>query len=149
MKTTQKRNKMVEWLNAENMHEASKRWLSELNFAKVEHLFLDDLIKSYTLQLIDTKHFSESKNIREQLVKIEKKINLLIRVINTHEKKLNVMVDAIEQPELEDFYKKEHRDLIIKMSRFSKQYNALKTNLFDVIRTIMKEGKQGRLIDKL
>lgn len=149
MKTTQKHKKMVEWLSAENMHDASKRWLSELNFAKVEHLFFDDLMKSYTLQLTDSKHFSESSVVREELIKIEKKINLLIRVIRTHEKKLSVIVDVIEQPELEEDYKKEHQDLILKMSEFSKQYTALKTKLFDAIRSVMKEGKQGRLIDKL
>ena len=149
MKTTQTHNKMVEWFNAENMHDASKQWLSELNFAKVEHLFFDDLMKSYILQLIDSKHIAESKDLRERLVKLEKKINLLLRVVQTHEKKLKVMVDAIDQPQLEEAYKNEHRELILKISEFSKEYQTLKSNLFDIIRNIIKEGKQARFIDKL
>jgi hypothetical protein len=49
------------------MHNNSKEWLSELNFIKDEHLFLEGLIKSFTLQLVDKNHFSENKKLLIQL----------------------------------------------------------------------------------
>ncbi|NNK40881.1 MAG: hypothetical protein HKP45_09540, partial [Winogradskyella sp.] len=62
MSTFNTNPKMVEWLNADEMHDASKKWLSELEFVADEQLFFDDLIKSYTLQLIDSKYFNKSQS---------------------------------------------------------------------------------------
>lgn len=147
MKTTQAHAKMVEWLSADDMHEASKLWLSELRFAKDEYAFFDDLVKSYTLQLIDTKHFPESQKIIDGLIKIEKKTDLLIEAIKTHENELEIMVDAINQPKEEEAYKREHRNLIVIMSEFQKEYRTFKTKLFKLIKTVIKEGKQKRLLE--
>ena len=61
MKVVKKSPVYVEWLNAELMHEESVKWLSELKFIKDEEHFFEDLIKLFTLQLIDSKNFSKSK----------------------------------------------------------------------------------------
>lgn len=63
MKTKHINPKFVEWFSAEVMHENSNEWLSELGYINDELLFFNDLIKSYTLQLIGSKHFNESKKI--------------------------------------------------------------------------------------
>ena len=52
MKNMYTKANYVEWLSAEVMHEASRKWLSELRFIKDEQLFFDDLINSYTNHLI-------------------------------------------------------------------------------------------------
>ncbi len=41
METQHTSSKYVEWLSAEQMHLASKEWLSELLFIKDEHLFFE------------------------------------------------------------------------------------------------------------
>lgn len=147
MKTTRSNTNYVEWLSAEHMHEASKEWLSELSFIKDEHTFLEDLIKSNTLKLINPKHFSHNKEIIDAINKSEKTNNHLINAVKAHERKLEIMTDNIDQPELEKAYKKEHRELIIKISAFEKNYKTLKRELFEIIKNIKKQEKQKLLID--
>lgn len=147
MKTAYTNAKYVEWLSAEIMHKNSIEWLSDLEFMKDEQLFFDDLIKSYTLQLIDSKHFKESKIIIDRLSKLQKKSTLLIKYVKTHKNDLNIMVDGIDQPKEEEDYKNKHRSLIAKIKDFIIEYRALKTELFSLIKNIKKEEKQKRLLN--
>lgn len=146
MKTKHKNPKYVAWLSTETMHSNSNKWLSELKFAKDEQLFFDDLIKSYTLQLIDSKYFSESKNIVTQLYKLQKGTDKLIDMIIEHERELIIMVDGVNQIGLENAYKDKHGKLIITVNNFLKKYRKLKSQLFTLIKSIIKEGKQKRLL---
>ena len=146
MKTKQVKPKYQAWLSAEGMHNMSAKWLSELKFAKDEQLFFNDLVKSYTLQLIDSKRFNESKKIIDQLSALQKKTDSLIETVINHEKGLKIMVDGIDQIEEENAYKDEHTKLIIKISKFLAKYRTLKTQLFKVVKAIIKEGKQKRLL---
>ena len=147
MKTRKVKAKKYEaWLSTETMHSGSRKWLSELRFAKDEQLFFDDLVKSYTLQLIDSKHFMESKEIVEQLSAQQKETDALINTVVNHEKGLQIMVDGINQLQEENAYKDKHAKLIIKVSQFLENYRALKSQLFTLIKSIIKEGKQKRLL---
>ncbi len=148
MKTVQKKLNQVEWLNTEVMHKASREWLSELRFIKNEQLFFDDLIKTNTLLLIDSNHFEKSRTIVNQLGKLQKKTKLLIKDVKKHENDLQIMVNSLDQPLEEENYKKEHRRLIIVVNEFFYKNRALKTQLFKVIKSIMKAKKLHLLIDK-
>ncbi|SFZ92274.1 hypothetical protein SAMN05428642_102628 [Flaviramulus basaltis] len=146
MKTKRIKAKYEAWLSTEIIHNDSRKWLSELMFVKDEQLFFDDLVKSYTLQLIDSKYFAKSKIIVEQLSALQKETNMLIDTIIIHERGLEVMVDGINQIDEENAYKDEHGKLIIEVSEFLKKNRTLKTQLFSLIKGIIKEGKQKRLL---
>lgn len=147
MKFIKPKPKYVEWLSAEEMHQASRAWVSELEFIKDEQHFFEDLIKSYTLQLIDSDNFSKSKTIVETLNKLQKKNKVLLKAVKNHENKLEVMVDGIDEPEKEKEYKNIHRELIIKINNYFKAYKALKTNLFEIVKEAIKKQKQKLLLD--
>ncbi len=149
METIQTHTGYVEWLNADEMHKGSKEWLSQLEFLKDEHLFFEDLIKSYTLQLIQPEKFAHNKEIIDAINKSQKRNNLLIEAVKIHENGLQIMVDGIDQLKQEKAYKKEHRGLIIKICEFLMEYRSLKMELFDIIKNIKKEKKRGHLIDRL
>ena len=146
MKNTQMHSRYVEWLNADQMHEKSKEWLSELRFIKDEHLFFEDLIKSYTLDLLKPQKFVHNKEIIDKISKSKKRTKMLIEAVKVHVNKLQIMVDEIEQPKEEEAYKKEHLNLIIDISEFEKKYRLLKKKLFEIIKTIKKHKKQRLLI---
>lgn len=146
MKTKQAKVKYQAWLSTETMHNDSLRWLSELRFIKDEQLFFNDLIKSYTLQLIDSKHFAESKEIIPLLSAFPKETNTHINKVIEHEKGLKIMVDGVNQLEEENAYKNEHTKFIITVNEFLEKYRTLKTKLFSLIKSIIKEGKQKRLL---
>lgn len=146
MKTVKTSAKYVEWLSAEEMHQASRGWISELKFIKDEQHFFDDLIKAYTLQLIDSENFLKSKEIVETLNKLQKKNKALIKIIIVHENKLEIMVDGIDEPKKEETYKDGHRELIVKVSEYLKEYRDLKIKLFDIVKGVMKKEKQKFLL---
>lgn len=146
MKATQTDTNYVEWLSAEVMHKASIGWLSELLFIKDEQLFFDDLIKSYTLQLIESKYFAKSKKIVDRLGHLQKDTDKIIEKVKKHERGLKIMVDKIDQLEEEENYKKEHRGLIILVAEFFQMNQSLKKQLFKLIKGIIKEKKQKRLL---
>ena len=146
MKTKQVKAKYQAWLSSETIHNNTLKWLSELNFAKDEQLFFNDLVKSYTLQLIDSKYFLESKKIIDQLRALQKINNTLINKVMDHKNGLIIMIDGINQLKEENAYKDHHAKLIITISKFLEQYRTLKSQLFSLVTGIIKEGKQKRLL---
>ncbi|WCO02850.1 hypothetical protein [Psychroserpens ponticola] len=148
MKTIQTQVRYVEWLSPKDMHLASQEWLSELKFIKDEHLFFEDLITTFTSQLIESGKFSENKEIIDAVNRSQKRNNLLIEAIKVHENDLQIMVDGIDQLDEEKAYTKEHSGLMIAIADFLKEYKSLKTQLFSIIKKIKKEDKQKHLIDK-
>jgi len=146
MESNKTKAKYQEWLSPEIIHKATLNWLSELNFIQDENLFFDDLIKSYTLQLIEAKHFNEGKVITDELKEIKKETNRILEVVTMHEKALQILVDGIDQIKEEEAYRKEHLRLIIDVSNFQKKHREIKKRIFKLIKNILKEGKQKRLL---
>jgi hypothetical protein len=148
MKTIQINTKYIEWISAEEMHEASKKWLSELLFIADEHLFFQDLVKTYTLQLLNSEEFSDTVEIIDVLNRSQKLNNELIELVRDHEKGLEIMVDGVNEPKEESVYKIEHKQLVKTMSEFYKEFTDLKTQLFQITKSAIKKDKEERLLDK-
>jgi Cdc6-like AAA superfamily ATPase len=149
MKTTHtdRSIKFIEWLSPNDMHGNSKEWLSELKFVEDEQLFFEDLITSFTLQLIDKQHFSENKKVIEALQSAIQEIETLVKTVTKHKNNLKIMVDEIDQLKEEERYKEEHKNLTVTIYQFLKGHKKLKTQLFDIIKDIKKTEKQKRLIE--
>ena len=148
MKTTQTHLRYVEWLSADEMHEASKEWLSELNFIKDEHLFFEYLVTQFTSQLIAFGNLSSNKKIIDAINKSQKQNNTLIEAVKIHKNELQIMVDGIDQLEEEKTYGKKHGNFIIAITGFLNEYQLLKTQLFDIIKNVKKENKNTHLLDR-
>ncbi len=146
MKVINTSPKYIEWLNAELMHEESTRWLSELRFIKDEDHFFEDLIKLFTLQLIDSKNFTKSKELVSQIKRLRIKNAELINAIIIHEKELKIMVDGKNQLKEEALYKEKHRDTLIAVKKYFKEYRNLKSQIFKTIKGVMKIEKQKLLL---
>jgi hypothetical protein len=148
MKPIQTQAHYTKWLTAEQMHDDSKEWLSELNFIRDEHLFFIDLITTFTMQLVASKKFASNKEVIDTLNRSQKRNHSIIEAVKIHENQLQIMVDGVDELAKEKAYIKEHRDLIIVITEFLKEYQALKKQLFTIIKNIKKEEKQKRLIDR-
>ena len=107
-----KTHDIIEFLSAEEMHKASLGWLRELEFIKDEHLFFEDMITSFSLQLIQNKGFEQNVEIIDVINASQKRNNSLIKIIKKHDKNLRLLVDGIDQIKEETVYKQEHRNLI-------------------------------------
>ncbi len=141
-----KTHDIIEFLSAEEMHKASLGWLRELEFIKDEHLFFEDMITSFTLQLIQNKGFEQNVEIIDVINASQKRNNSLIKIIKKHDKNLRLLVDGIDQIKEETIYKQEHRNLIEVINEHLKEYKSLKTQLFAIIKGVIKKEKQKKLM---
>lgn len=142
MKTKKTQLKYVEWQSAEDMHLTSKQWLSELSFLKDEQLFFEDLIRKYIFELITPDQFKKTTKIVESLSDSRKRTEELIKLVEAHERGLEVMVDGVDEMIEEEVYKNEHRRLIVMFSEFLKEYKDLKQTIFTTVKKIAKSEKK-------
>ncbi|AUC81133.1 hypothetical protein [Lacinutrix sp. Bg11-31] len=146
MNTNNTDSKYIEWISAEEMHEVTKQWLSDLKFIADEQKFFQDLIKNYTIQLVDKSVFADTKVTIDALEKSKNKTKNLLAAIKRHGNDLEILVDGIDQLKEEKTYKKKHREFISLMSAFFIEYQTLKTQLFLIVKKALKKENQQRLL---
>lgn len=140
-------HRYIEWIDPDEMHRVTVLWLSEVKFMRDEQMFLNNLIKHYTVQLVDSKIFGKSKEIVSKLTDLEKEAISIMKKIQAHENKLEIMIDDIDQLELEKAYRDTHRELTGTMDRYKEEYMQIKTRLFDLVSSVLKKEKQKRLLN--
>ncbi|MFL1896212.1 hypothetical protein ACJRPK_10955 [Aquimarina sp. 2-A2] len=138
--------KYIEWRSPEEMHEIALTWISELKFIKDEQHFLDELLESFSLQMLSDKNFQKSKTVINGLSDKRKAIEPMLKKIINHHNKLTILMDGIDQLEEEKEYKEENRLLYLEVTEYLNEYKDVKRQVFDLIKTIMKHTKQKRLL---
>ena len=138
--------KYIEWRSPEEMHEIALTWISELKFIKDEQHFLDELLESFSLQMLSDKNFQKSKTVINGLSDKRKAIEPMLKKIINHHNKLTILMDGIDQLEKEKEYKEENRSLYLEVTEYLNEYKDVKRQVFDLIKTIMKHTKQKRLL---
>lgn len=98
-------------LDAEEMHEPSKKWFSELSFIKDEQLFLNNLIQSFAIKPIDEKEFGQINDFKKAIAENERRLNIIFKQVQKHTNQSAIMIDDVNQFEMEisptDIVKKE------------------------------------------
>lgn len=141
-----KRYRYLEWLNAEEMHANSMLWFSELKFIRDEQFFMNKLVQSFTLQLIDSNIYTDSKKVVERLQHAEKDLVSLFKKVQAHENQLEIIVDDVDQLKMEKAYLETHQELLIAMNDYTQRYREIKEQLFKLLSSVMKKDKQKRLL---
>ncbi|MDH3699065.1 MAG: hypothetical protein OER83_02200 [Flavobacteriaceae bacterium] len=98
-------------------------------------------------QLADTRLYKRSKEIIHDLLKKEEEITLLHQHVVKHESQLDIMIDEVDQPKMEQAYRDEHHDLIKQMETYEASYQKTKKLLFALISEIIKKEKQHHLLN--
>ncbi len=136
----------LEWKSPEEMHTSCIQWLSEINFMEDEHIFFEDMLKEYTLPVLEAHLYEKARNLITELAVLDgKRADLKNRLLN-HRNELQIMVDNLDQLEEEKEYKEEHRALNYEIEHFNKKYRNLKQEIFLTISIALKEQKQKRLL---
>lgn len=147
MEAKTKRRKFREWFSAEELHEESKKWSSELKFARDEQKFLNQMVKDYTLDIIDSDMFKTIQPVVESLNKSEKDLVQLFKKVQLHENQLQIMVDEVDQERMEEAYLDTHSQLGREVVDYFVKYRESKTNMFDLVSKVIKRKKQKRLLN--
>jgi hypothetical protein len=147
METTKKKYRYIEWLTPDELHADTLQWMSELRFIRDEQFFLNDLVKSNTLELMDSKNFEESKKLIDDILKAEKEIVLLMKKVQAHENELEIMVNDVDELKMEKAYIETHWEILAHMEKYQEEYRKIKKRLFKVVSQLMKKQKQKRLLN--
>lgn len=147
METKANKRKFREWFSADELHEESKKWLSELKFAKDEQKFLNNMVKDYTLDIIDSDMFKTVQPVVESLNDAEKDLGDLFKKVQLHENQLQIMVDDVNQDKMEAAYLDTHNDLGMEVSDYFVKYRDSKARIFDIVSNVIKRKKQKRLLN--
>lgn len=136
----------IEWKSPDEMHFSAQQWISSIDFIEDEHHFFEDMLKEYTMPILQSDLFSEIKALISELSLSETKQNELKTRTIKHKKGLKILVDGIDQPEEEKKYKEEHRKLLSEVQNFTKEFEALKKRIFAKVSQALKKEKQKRLL---
>jgi len=147
METKSSKRRLREWFSAEELHEESKKWTSELKFARDEQKFLNHMVKDYTLDIIDSDMFKTVQPVVESLNKSEKDLVELFKKVQLHENQLQIMVDEVNQERMEEAYLDTHSDLGREVEDYFVNYRDSKTKIFDIVSNVIKRKKQKRLLN--
>ena len=147
MKTIMPNIKYIESKSPDELHVESLNWISELKFIKDEQRFLNDLLKSFTLQLLENQEFSKNREIINNLTKIRKGGEQLLKKRINHENELLILVDGIDQIKEEKHYRFLHSTYLLEVTNYFNDYKSLKKEIFSVIKQILKQEKQKRLLN--
>lgn len=147
MSKKNRKYRYIEWLGADEMHETSVQWMSELKFVRDEQQFLNDLVKSHTLDLLSGEVFDESRKIIGAVLDAEKEVVVLMKRVQLHENLLEIMVSDLDEPKMEKAYIETHWELTTNIKKYLIDYRKLKKRLFRLISQIMKKQKQKRLLN--
>ena len=146
MKNNPSNFRYLEWKSPEEMHFSSVEWISELNFIRDEHSFFEDMLKEYTMPIIESHLIDKVTVLIDQLSSSTKTAEKLYKDIQNHMNELEVMIDGKDEIEKEKKYKEEHRHLLTEFYKFSRNYNRLKKDIFKTVSEALKHQKQKRLL---
>ena len=147
METKSNKRKFREWFSADELYEESKKWFSELKFAKDEQKFLNSMVKDYTLDIIDSDMFQTIQPVVESLNKSEKELVDLFKKVQLHGNQLEIMVDEVNQEKMEEAYLDTHNDLAMEVQDYFEKYRDSKIKIFDIVSNVIKRKKQKRLLN--
>lgn len=139
--------KYIEWKSAEELHQISMNWISELKFIKDELTFLTDLIINVASPIISKKIFAKSNKLIKELDQKKKELNPILKKLIEHCNKLIILIDGVDQLKEEKKYKKEHQEISIKISNYFDNYKKKKRETFDLVKDIIKKKKQKKLLN--
>ncbi|MCM4160856.1 hypothetical protein FHG64_00650 [Antarcticibacterium flavum] len=136
----------MEWKSPEEMHISCLQWLSEIHFIEDEHIFLEDMLREYTLPVLEAHFYEKARNLITELSTLDKRRADLKTRLLRHRNRLEIMVDGKDQLEEETEYKDEHRRLKNEMGHFNQKYRNLKQEIFLTVSKALKDQKQKRLL---
>ncbi len=143
---TEKKYSYIEWIDAEEVHQQSKKYFSELSFIKAEQQFLNTLLQSFATIPIDEKQLGQIISFRKALAENERRLITIFKQVQKHMNQLEIMMDDTDQLEMEKAYVKTHQNLFKRVYKFLFDYRTIKEKGFAELSLILKTRKNKTAI---
>lgn len=146
MKNKEAKFRYIEWKTPDEMHFSSLQWQSELKFFKDEHRFFEDMLKEYTMPILESHLFSRIKELIEKLTDSRNSLDKILQEVNDHTNRLQRLVENIDEPKEGRLYRQEHKKVLQEVNSYAKAYKQLKKEIFQAVSQALKQQKQKRLL---
>ncbi|WP_141119669.1 hypothetical protein [Lutibacter agarilyticus] len=123
----------------------TKKWMSEIEFIKVEQDFFKELLSEHIVSLCTTHNFQKAKLLLSSINHEKKLGNELLVNIKDHNVNLSLLIENIYLKR-EDNFRKNHENLKSEVVNYLDNFKYLKEQVFDLVLLIMKIDKQQKLI---
>jgi len=138
-----------DWQNrekdAQELHNDSKLWLSEIDFINDEIRFLEHLLSA---KYIDCLSDGLYQKIEEFVYKIseQKKVGETIRIVINEQE--TILLDLIQKNSVTSNknYLENHKKLEFEVNYNSKKYKRLKRQIFEIVENVMKNKDRKKLV---
>ncbi|MDX5584649.1 MAG: hypothetical protein QNK20_06925 [Aureibaculum sp.] len=128
----------------EELHHDSRNWLSEIEFINYEMKFLNKLLSSYYIDLLESGYDKRIKELVNKIVIEKKSGNALSKLILEHEKILSDLIQTNSVTSNKN-YLETHKKFEIEIIIFLGRYKELKTEIFRLIERILKKKGQKKI----
>ncbi|MGZ3755948.1 MAG: hypothetical protein ACXVAY_10765 [Mucilaginibacter sp.] len=118
----------------------NKRWVSDLDFFKIEMVFLQRLVNEHFNNLIRYSHIEILKYIYTQLIKINKEINQLSDLLSEQIIKLESIKAKNATVDIKELALTQAR-LDLQVNTLIKTYRGIKMELFTVVEDVIHENQ--------
>lgn len=129
--------------SVEELHQDSINWLSEIEFTNYEMKFLNQLLSSYYIDLLDSGYDDNIKELVDKIVIEKKSSKALSKLLVEHEKILSDLIQTNSVTSNKN-YLDTHKKFEIEMNIFLGRSRALKMKIFKLIERTMRKKKQKK-----
>ena len=136
------RHKYIEWFDAEEMHEHSKEWFSELSFIKDEQQFLTSLITSFATKPLDKKAFKQLDDFKKSIAESQYRLISIFKQVQKHMNQLEIIIDDVNQLEMEKAYRVSHKNLFQIVNEYLLDFRTIKQRGFSKLKHLLAENKK-------
>lgn len=151
MEKNQLTQKNAEISNLENsierLHAKAQKWISEIEFIKIEQNFLKELLSEHIMELCKTHNYNQAKMLLKGIEHEAKLGNKLIESVKEHKINLALLLENI-QLKKENTYRNNHKLLKGEVKNYIENFKYIKEQVFELVLLVMKNEKERKLLPK-
>ncbi|WP_372744200.1 hypothetical protein [Lutibacter sp.] len=147
MKTLNSTRQRTPYLKAgiEELHQKTTKWISEIEFIKIEQDFLKEMLSEHIISLCEMENFKTAKLFLNGIEHEGKLGAKLLLDIKDHKMNLALLMENIYMKKEDDFRKK-HTELKLELDNYIQNFKYIKEQVFKLVLQIMKKEKQQKLL---
>lgn len=127
------------------LHTKTQKWISEIEFIKIEQNFLKELLTEHIIGLCKTHNYGQAKMLLNGIEHEAKLGNKLIESIKEHKINLALLLENI-QLKKENTFRDNHKLLKVEVKNYIENFKYLKEQVFELVLLIMKNDKERKLL---
>jgi disulfide oxidoreductase YuzD len=143
MKTKKSKDWFGRSKSVEELHHDSINWLSEIKFINYEMKFLNQLLSSYYIDLLDSGYNDQIKELVDKIAIEKKSGDVLSKLILKHDKILSDLIQTNSVTSNKN-YLETHKKFEIEMNIFLGRSKPLKMKIFKLIERVIRKKKQKK-----